>query len=80
MSIHTVGELIEYLEQYDDKTEVAVAYQPSYPLRGVINNVVSNRELVDVTESDEDEVNADEEIVWIAVNGTSEYGPRGVWQ
>jgi len=32
MKMNTVGELIEYLSEFDPETPVAGAFQPSYPL------------------------------------------------
>lgn len=39
MSIATVGELREYLEQFEDDAPIMIAHQPSWPLAEVLQDV-----------------------------------------
>jgi hypothetical protein len=76
----TIAELISNLQDAADNfpegldTEVAVAYQPSYPLRGYISAVT----VPDPDESDDDS----ECVVWLAVSqdGDNPYASRDAWQ
>ena len=66
------------------ETEVAIAYQPSYPLRGRIAAVTIPAE-VDPGDMDPDETNdpdGDRAVLWIATDQDNEspYAPRWPWQ
>jgi hypothetical protein len=84
----TVAELIQLLEQYDEDAEIRVAFQPSWPLRARVQNVIASDEVVDEDDEDEDPAAADqrgENIVWIAVDQVSQYdenpyAPKTVWR
>ena len=39
MAIETVGELREYLEQFEDDAPIMLAHQPSWPLAEVLQDV-----------------------------------------
>jgi len=60
----TVAELIDQLSGFDEDTEVMIAFQPSYPLAGSVENVT--------------QVDA-EETVWIAAGDGYDYAPRDAW-
>jgi hypothetical protein len=79
MAIKTIAELIDELNEASTQfpegldTPIAVAYQPTYPLRGYISAVTA-------TGLDEDE--GDEPVVWLAVNQDNDdpYASRDAWQ
>jgi hypothetical protein len=88
-----VREPIDVLEQYDEDAEIRVAFQPSWPLRGKVANVVSSDEIRDddndpeYADPDAERDPADpvrEDFVWIAVDQVSSssenpYAPKEVW-
>jgi hypothetical protein len=61
----TVGELIEYLEDFDQEAEVKIAYQPGWPLENVVGQV--------------NEANGDVYIV-VSTSHTNNYAPHGVFE
>lgn len=66
MSIQTVGDLLEQLEGIDPETPLAVAFQPSWPLRGRLAAVTQLPEVV----------NREEEglgVLWLAVDPETSY-------
>lgn len=81
MRIDTVGELIQILEDYDEDLKVRVAFQPGWPLRARIENVVGSDE---VRTADEEDPDPEENFLWIAVDQVSGYGenpyaPKELW-
>jgi hypothetical protein len=83
-----VRELIDVLEQYDEDAEIRVAFQPSWPLRGKVANVVSSDDNdPEYADPDAERDPADpvrEDFVWIAVDQVSSssenpYAPKEVW-
>ena len=84
----TLDELIEQLEDVREELGtgegvVYVASQPSWPLTNVIDNVVSNAQVVD--QSEDPTLGADSADVWIAVSqvesrNVSPYAPSGAWE
>jgi len=95
VTIRTVGDLADALEDFDRDAPLRVAFQPSWPLRAVVHGVV---EVFDGDEEDGDfsdgedhdgDDDADRGTVWVAVDqvgsdgpGASEspYAPRGAWE
>lgn len=84
----TVGELKQRLGDYDEDMEIRIAFQPQWPLRGVIQDVVADTEIFD--REVEGGVPAventamGEEYLWIAVDQVSSssenpYAPKGAW-
>ena len=78
----TVGELIEYLEQYDRDAQVLLMEQPGWPFEYSINGVVSREEIIN-QEPDEDraELGDGEEIndVFILEGTQLRYGSKKAW-
>jgi Glu-tRNA(Gln) amidotransferase subunit E-like FAD-binding protein len=78
----TVGELIEYLEQYDRDAQVLLMEQPGWPFEYSINGVVSREEIIN-QEPDEDraELGDGEEIndVFILEGTQLRYGTKKAW-
>jgi len=78
----TVGELIEYLEQYDRDAQVLLMEQPRWPFEYSINGVVSREEIIN-QEPDEDlaELGDGEEIndVFILEGTQLRYGSKKAW-
>ncbi len=78
----TVGELIDYLGQYDEDAQVRVAYQPGYPLRAKVVSVIAQSEIYAEELADTAEEYGDE-VVWIAtdsVGGAEDpYAPTEAW-
>ena len=65
----TIGELIEQLQDFDPDTEIRLAMQPNYPMRGSIRNICM--------EYDKD---GNEKTLYIACSGHEDYGcPRDAW-
>jgi hypothetical protein len=87
----TVSDLIRNLEQYDEDAEVRVAFQPGWPLRATVCNVISSEEIAEAKryqngEEDEPREGGDSEsFVWIAVDqvgggwGENPYAPKLAW-
>jgi hypothetical protein len=80
MTIKTVGDLKEALEEFDDALPVRIAYQPSWPLAGSIQNV---RE-VDRADEPGGPTRPGDVTLWIAVDQVSTYtenpyAPRDAW-
>lgn len=81
-----INELIAALEEQREwvggETEVRIAYQPSYPLAGSIDNVTSLP--INISTRDDDEDFSDDAFVWIAVgvvnHDESPYAPRLAWE
>jgi hypothetical protein len=88
MSIQTLGELIEALEDARDEmgedVRVRVAFQPSWPLRAVVQYVTVPPDVGE--DEDEDEMASKEPAtLWLAVDQVSSssenpYAPRFAWQ
>lgn len=82
---YTVRELIRDLEQYDEDVEVRVAFQPEWPLRAKVRNVIASEEFVGYGDEDDPERDGVENYVWIAVDQVSSsgdenpYAPHGAW-
>ncbi len=78
----TVGELIEYLEQYDRDAQVLLMEQPGWPFEYSINGVVSREEIIN-QEPDEDraELGDGEEIndVFLLEGTQLRYGSKKAW-
>lgn len=86
----TVGDLIERLSEFDEDMEVAVAFQPSYPLTGVLSAVTGPEDVAGSEQCDEhglydcvDCMSSSPRVVWLAVrqedvNGTP-YAPHAAW-
>lgn len=78
----TVGELIEYLEQYDRDAQVLLMEQPGWPFEYSINGVVSREEIIN-QETDEDraELGDGEEIndVFLLEGTQLRYGSKKAW-
>jgi len=66
-----VGELRALIEDLEDDIEIRVAMQPSYPLRGILRNVVPVTETVTDPSKGlyEDEVTT----LWLATEQVSSY-------
>jgi hypothetical protein len=78
MRIETVGDLKAELDYYADDMPLRVALQPSYPLGGYVENVVSTE---DLWMDDDDDDDSNENAVWIAVSDGEDYSAtREMWQ
>lgn len=87
MSIATIGELREMLEQYEDDQPVRIAFQPSWPLAARVAAVSSAEDFEDPDEGEEDNYEREGErgrTVWLAASegvpyDEHPYAPRGAW-
>jgi hypothetical protein len=86
----TLNDLIEELENLRDiigrgNGEVFVASQPSWPLTNRIENVISNREVTDGDDPEQDTHGVGAADVWIAIDqvgnysDVNPYAPSGAW-
>lgn len=77
MSIGTLDELISRLEDIRDEiggdTEIAVALQPSYPLRATLFGVTTSDDVVPDEDESERTDTTDEKVVWLAVSEPRSY-------
>lgn len=81
----TVAELKDILSYLDEDKEVRVAFQPNWPLRAKISNVMDGEEIFTHDEDEDDQTPESAQFVWIAVDQVSSYSehpyaPREVWQ
>lgn len=67
MTIKTVADLQEYLEDFLPDTEIRIAYQPNWPLAGTVNKVseVDDKVWIAVGEVSRDE---------------NPYAPKEIWE
>jgi len=80
----TVGELISYLEQYDENAKVLLMTQKSWPFENAIDGVISREEVMDRNreEDGEDERLGDGEEksdVFIVEGTQLRYGSKNAW-
>lgn len=80
MSIMTVQDLLDQLEGIDPETPLAVAFQPSWPLRGSVSAVTQMP--VGVHGEDEEDGLG---VVWLAIDpesswDVSPYASNDAWQ
>lgn len=81
----TLGELIERLEELrddvGDDAEVRLMTQPNWPFENSIRGLTTAEEIArsDEDEDGDDEVEVDENVVYIVEGGQIGYGSKNAW-
>ena len=75
MNIRTVGELIEYLEDYDEDLPIRIMSQPSWPFEHSIQGVVAREDINPDSEGGREKENC----LFILEGNQLCYGDKNAW-
>lgn len=73
----TVKQLIRALKDCKPEAEVHLAFQPTYPLKASIGNVVTLRDFEEEEEDDDEEGDLDD--VWLVSGDEDGYASKKLW-